>query len=135
MVSYVFENKILSSYCILLQIFLWVNSSVSQQKYFVSPSTPFISLLKSRFTVLCRTFIRHRKFLQVLVNFLDTIFLKIINFVYLQWSSSHEERTKIIQEGLLNPSVDILKAMSETEAVHIGKALIHSQIPTLSFCN
>ena len=70
-----------------------------------------------------------------LLTFLDTIFLKIITFVYLQWSSSHEERTKIIQEGLLNPSADILKAMSETEALHTGKALIHSQIPTLSFHN
>ena len=43
--------------------------------------------------------------------------------MYLQWSSSHEERTKIIQEGLLNPSVDILEAMTETEAVHTGKTL------------
>ena len=39
---------------------------------------------------------------------------KIITFVHLQWSSSHEERTKIIQEGLLNPSADILEAMTET---------------------
>ena len=45
---------------------------------------------------------------------------KLIIFVHLQWSSSHEERTKIIQEGLLNPSVDILEAMTETEAVQTG---------------
>ena len=44
--------------------------------------------------------------------------------MYLQWSSSHEERTKIIQEGLLNPSVDILEAMTKTEAVCTGKTLI-----------
>ena len=44
--------------------------------------------------------------------------------MYLKWSSSHEERTKIIQEGLLNPSADILEAMTETEAVHTGKTLI-----------
>ena len=44
-----------------------------------------------------------------------------INF---QWSSSHEERTKIIQEGLLNPSVDILEAMAETEATHTGKIFL-----------
>ena len=44
--------------------------------------------------------------------------------MYWQWSSSHEERTKIIQEGLLNPPADILEAMTETEAVHIGKTLI-----------
>ena len=48
----------------------------------------------------------------------------IITFVHLQWSSSHEERTKIIQEGLLNPSVDILEAMTETEAVHTGKIIL-----------
>ena len=44
--------------------------------------------------------------------------------MYLQWSSSHEERTKIIQEELLNPSADILEAMTETEAIHTGKTLI-----------
>ena len=49
--------------------------------------------------------------------------LKIIIFVYPQWSSSHE-RTKIIQEGLLNPSVDILEDMTETEAVCTGKTLV-----------
>ena len=40
--------------------------------------------------------------------------------MHLQWSSSHEERTKIIQEGLLNPSADILEAMTETEAMCTG---------------
>ena len=55
--------------------------------------------------------------------------------MYAQWSSSHEERTKIIQEGLLNPSVDILEAMTETEAMCTGKTLIHFQISTPSFHN
>ena len=45
------------------------------------------------------------------------------------------ERTKIIQEGLLNPSGDILEAMTETEAMHTGKTLIHFQISTLSLHN
>ena len=84
---------------------------------------------------LCSTFIQYRKFLQIFVNFLDIIFLKIITFVCLQWSSSHEERTKIIQEGLLNPSVDILEAMTETKAMCTGKRLIHFQISTLSLHN
>ena len=44
--------------------------------------------------------------------------------MYPQWSSSHEERTKIIQEGLLNPSADILEAMTETEAVRTGKSFV-----------
>ena len=44
--------------------------------------------------------------------------------MYPEWSSSHEERTKIIQEGLLNLSADILEAMTETEAVCTGKTLI-----------
>ena len=44
--------------------------------------------------------------------------------MYLQWSSSHEERTKIIQEGLLNPSADILEAMTEAEAMCTCKTLI-----------
>ena len=44
---------------------------------------------------------------------------KVIISIHLQWSSSHEERTKIIQEGLLNPSADILEAMTETEAIYI----------------
>ena len=51
--------------------------------------------------------------------------------MYPQWSSSHEERTKIIQEGLLNPSVDILEAMTETEAVHTGKTLIPKNFNSL----
>ena len=59
----------------------------------------------------------------------------IIIFVYPLWSSSHEERTKMIQEGLLNPSADILEAMTETEAVHTGKTLLltnfNSVIPQL----
>ena len=49
---------------------------------------------------------------------------KLITFVHLQWNSSHEERTKIIQEGLLNPSADILEAMTETEGVHTGKIIL-----------
>ena len=112
--------------------FLQVDSSVFLSKNFTSLSAQFVPLLRCGFTVLHSTFIRHRKFLQVFVNFLDIIFLKVITFVYLQWSSSHEERTKIIQEGLLNPSVDILEAMTETEAMHTGKTLIHFQISTPS---
>ena len=49
---------------------------------------------------------------------------KIIILVYSQWSSSHEERTKLIQEGLLNPSADIFEAITETEAMHTGKKLV-----------
>ena len=49
---------------------------------------------------------------------------KVIISIHLHWSSSHEERTKIIQEGLLNPSVDILEAMTETEAMHTGKIFL-----------
>ena len=49
---------------------------------------------------------------------------KVIISIHLQWSSSHEERTKIIQEGLLNPSADILEAMTETETVHTGKIFL-----------
>ena len=51
---------------------------------------------------------------------------KIVISVHLQWSSSHEERTKIIQEGLLNPSADILEAMTETGAMHTGKIFLSS---------
>ena len=47
--------------------------------------------------------------------------------------SFHEERTKIIQEGLLNLSGDILEAMTETEAVHTGKILILLKFLTCSF--
>ena len=46
---------------------------------------------------------------------------KVTISIHFQWSSSHKERTKIIQEGLLNPSADILKAMAETEATCTGK--------------
>ena len=46
---------------------------------------------------------------------------KVIISIYFQWSSSQEERTKIIQEGLLNPLVDILEAMAKTEATRSGK--------------
>ena len=46
---------------------------------------------------------------------------KVTISIHFQWSSSHEERTKIIQEGLLNPSADILEAMAETEATRTGK--------------
>ena len=46
---------------------------------------------------------------------------KVIISIHFQWSSSHEERTKVIQEGILNPSADILEAMVETEATHTGR--------------
>ena len=46
---------------------------------------------------------------------------KVIISIHFQWSSSHEERPKVIQEGLLNPSADILEAMVETEAAHTGR--------------
>ena len=49
---------------------------------------------------------------------------KVIIFIHLQWSSFHEERTKIFQEGLLNPSADILEAVTETEAVSTGKIFL-----------
>ena len=49
---------------------------------------------------------------------------KVIISIHLQWSSCHKEITKIIQEGLLNPSVDILEAMTETEAMHTGKIFL-----------
>ena len=45
----------------------------------------------------------------------------MITFIQFQWSSSHEERAKVIQEGLMNPSADILEAMVETEAAHRGR--------------
>ena len=46
--------------------------------------------------------------------------LKVIISIHFQWSSSHEERTKVIQEGLLDPSADILEAMAEIEATCTG---------------
>ena len=46
---------------------------------------------------------------------------KVIIPIPFQWSSSSEERTKVIQEGLLNPSADILEAMAKTEAAHTGR--------------
>ena len=49
---------------------------------------------------------------------------KVTISIHFQWSSSHEERTKIIQEGLLNPLADILEAMTETEATHTGKIFL-----------
>ena len=45
---------------------------------------------------------------------------KVIIPISFQWSSSHEERSKVIQ-GLLNPSADILEAMAKTEAAHTGR--------------
>ena len=47
--------------------------------------------------------------------------LKLLLFYNFQWSSSHEERAKVIQEGLMNPSADILEAMVETEATRTGR--------------
>ena len=49
---------------------------------------------------------------------------KVTISIHCQWSSSHEERTKIIQEGLLNPSADILDAMTETEVMRTGKIFL-----------
>ena len=49
---------------------------------------------------------------------------KVTISIHFQWSSSHAERTKIIQEGLLNPLADILEAMPETEAIHTGKIFL-----------
>ena len=70
-------------------------------------------------------------------SFLDLcsyLLFKVIISIHFHWSSSHEENTKIIQEGLLNPSVDILEAMTETEAMHTGKIflpILRSSIPQL----
>ena len=49
---------------------------------------------------------------------------KVTISIHFQWSSSHEERTKIIQEGLLNPSADILEAVAKTEATDTGKIFL-----------
>ena len=48
---------------------------------------------------------------------------KVLIAIHLKWSSSHKEKTKIIQ-GLLNPSADILEVMTETEAVCTGKIFL-----------
>ena len=49
---------------------------------------------------------------------------KVTISIHFQWSSSHDERTKIMQEGLLNPLADILEAMTETEAICTGKIIL-----------
>ena len=42
-------------------------------------------------------------------------------YLFFSGAALMRRRTKIIQEGLLNPTADILKAMSEPESVHTGK--------------
>ena len=73
-----------------------------------------------------RDFVKH----PLIINFFEQAFLlrsiflslfKVITFMQFQWSSSHEERAKVIQEGLMNPSADILEAMVETETARAGK--------------
>ena len=59
-----------------------------------------------------------------------SLFKVIIISMHFQWNSYHEERTKIIQEGLLNPSVVILEAMAEMEATRTGKIVYLFQIPS-----
>ena len=49
---------------------------------------------------------------------------KVTISIHFQWSSSHEERSKIIWEGLLNPSADILEAMAKTEVSCPGKIFL-----------
>ena len=56
---------------------------------------------------------------------------KVTISIHFQWSSCHEERTKIIQEGLLNPTVDILDAVAETEAMHTGKIFLPISISSI----
>ena len=49
--------------------------------------------------------------------------IKVINLTshfYFQWSSSQEECTRVIQAGLLNPTSDTKKAMTEAEATAKG---------------
>ena len=48
-------------------------------------------------------------------------YLWLLPFHIFQWSSSHEERVKVIQEGLMNPSADILEAIVKTEATCKGR--------------
>ena len=48
-------------------------------------------------------------------------YLWLLPFHNFQWSCSHEERAKVIQEGLMNPSADILEAIVETEATCKGR--------------
>ena len=59
---------------------------------------------------------------------------KVIISIHLQWSSSHEERTKTTQEGLLNPSAGILEVMTETEAMCTGTIFL-SNFSDLQFHN
>ena len=49
--------------------------------------------------------------------------MKVVNLTfhfYFQWNSSQEECVRIIQAGLLNPTSDIKKAMTEAEATVKG---------------
>ena len=49
--------------------------------------------------------------------------IKVVNLTfhfYFQWSSSQEEYSGIIQAGLLNPTSNIKKAMTEAEATAKG---------------
>ena len=48
-------------------------------------------------------------------------YLWLLPFHNFQWSSSYEERAKLIQEGLTNPSADILEAIVETKATRKGR--------------
>ena len=73
-----------------------------------------------------KDFVKHPS----IINFFEQAFssqlyisitVKGYNFYNFQWSSSDEERAKVIQEGLMNPSADILEAMVETEAVRAGR--------------
>ena len=64
----------------------------------------------------------------LIINFLERglssqlyVLISMIISIPFQWSSSHEERTKVIEEGLLNPSADILEAMAKTEAPRTGR--------------
>ena len=51
--------------------------------------------------------------------------IKVVNLTshfYIQWSSSKEERARVIQAGLLNPTSNIKKAMAEAEATAKGSS-------------
>ena len=68
--------------------------------------------------------------------------IKVVNLTshfYFQWSFSQEECARVIQAGLLNPTSNIKKAMSEAEATAKGSyqhnISIQIQLPRIYYLN
>ena len=133
MVSKFSKNKNLLSYP-TLQLISWVKLSIFSWSNFMHlfPSVIGLGFKIRVFYASLLSNVENSIKCPLLPRSVFLSLFKVTISIHFQWSSSHGERTKIIQEGLLNPLADILETMTKTEAIRTGRIFLfifRSSIP------